>query len=146
MRTCESVLLIGFSLEIFSSVVVVGRHILQFRGNSGLKNRAKIWGKLAAAAAARNGGPSATRYSCAHCSHRQVEVHCFSLVLSAMRSLSILFGLLALAISSVYGTALTYRLGANEKACFFAAVERQNAKVAFYFAVCPASLHSSQLL
>lgn len=54
-----------------------------------------------------------------------------------MRSLSILFGLLALAISSVYGTALTYRLGANEKACFFTLVERQNAKVAFYFAVCP---------
>jgi len=52
-----------------------------------------------------------------------------------MRSLSILLGLLALAVSSVYGTALTYKLGASEKACFFTNVERQDAKVAFYFAV-----------
>lgn len=52
-----------------------------------------------------------------------------------MRPLSLLLGLLAVAISGVYGTALTYRLGASEKACFFSAVERQNAKVAFYFAV-----------
>ncbi|KAK7890428.1 hypothetical protein LTR67_008315 [Exophiala xenobiotica] len=52
-----------------------------------------------------------------------------------MRSLSILISLLALAVSSVYCTALTYKLGASEKACFFTFVERQNAKVAFYFAV-----------
>ena len=54
----------------------------------------------------------------------------------AMRTISIVFGLLALAISSVYGTALTYKLSANEKACFFTDVQRPGAKVAFYFAVC----------
>ncbi|OCT52595.1 putative membrane protein [Cladophialophora carrionii] len=48
---------------------------------------------------------------------------------------SILLGLLALAVSSVHGTALTYKLAANEKACFFTDVQRQGAKVAFYFAV-----------
>jgi len=53
-----------------------------------------------------------------------------------MRSPTLLLGLLAIAVSSVYGTALTYKLTANEKACFFAFVERQHAKVAFYFAVC----------
>jgi hypothetical protein len=46
-----------------------------------------------------------------------------------------LLGLWAIAISGVYSTALTYKLGASEKACFFANVDRQNAKVAFYFAV-----------
>ncbi|EXJ93452.1 hypothetical protein A1O1_01844 [Capronia coronata CBS 617.96] len=51
------------------------------------------------------------------------------------RPFSILLGLLALAISGVYSTALTYKLGANEKTCFFTFVGRQNAKVAFYFAV-----------
>jgi hypothetical protein len=54
---------------------------------------------------------------------------------TAMRSLSVLLGLLALAVSGAYGTALTYKLGANEKACFFTFVERANAKVAYYFAV-----------
>ena len=57
-----------------------------------------------------------------------------------MRSISLLPGLLALAVSSVYGTALTYKLSANEKACFFTDVQRQGAKVAFYFAVCILSL------
>ncbi|KAJ9651237.1 hypothetical protein H2198_009466 [Neophaeococcomyces mojaviensis] len=41
----------------------------------------------------------------------------------------------SLAISTVSATALTYKLGANEKACFFAVVERPNSKIAFYFAV-----------
>jgi ubiquitin carboxyl-terminal hydrolase 7 len=53
---------------------------------------------------------------------------------------SILLGLLALAVSSVHGTALTYKVGANEKACFFTDVQRQGAKVAFYFAVCMVGL------
>ncbi|KIW68628.1 hypothetical protein PV04_04562 [Phialophora macrospora] len=48
---------------------------------------------------------------------------------------SILLGLLALAVSSVHGTALTYKVAANEKACFFTDVQRPGAKVAFYFAV-----------
>ena len=46
-----------------------------------------------------------------------------------------LVSLLVLAVSAVYGTALTYKLGANEKACFFTYVEQENAKIAFYFAV-----------
>jgi hypothetical protein len=54
---------------------------------------------------------------------------------AAMKTLSFLLGLLALAVSGVYGTALTYKLAANEKACFFTNVQRQGAKVAFYFAV-----------
>lgn len=37
--------------------------------------------------------------------------------------------------SLVSATALTYRLAANEKACFFAYVEEKGAKIAFYFAV-----------
>ncbi|KIW29763.1 uncharacterized protein PV07_05552 [Cladophialophora immunda] len=52
-----------------------------------------------------------------------------------MRLHSILLSLLALAVARVYSTALTYKLGANEKACFFSNVERAGAKVAFYFAV-----------
>ncbi|KAJ6185453.1 hypothetical protein N7519_006754 [Penicillium mononematosum] len=46
-----------------------------------------------------------------------------------------LFAGLASLVSSVTATALTYKLDANEKACFFTNVEQSNAKVAFYFAV-----------
>lgn len=57
-----------------------------------------------------------------------------------------LFAGLASLVSSVTATALTYRLEANEKACFFTNVEQANAKVAFYFAVrpidYPAIIHS----
>lgn len=35
----------------------------------------------------------------------------------------------------VYATALTYRLEAHEKACFFATTEHKGTKLAFYFAV-----------
>jgi len=42
---------------------------------------------------------------------------------------------LAYASSLVSATALTYRLAANEKTCFYADVAQQGAKVAFYFAV-----------
>ncbi|KAL1970799.1 hypothetical protein VTN77DRAFT_2633 [Rasamsonia byssochlamydoides] len=52
-----------------------------------------------------------------------------------MRIHSLLLGLLATIIPSVTATALTYKLDANEKACFYAQVEQQNSKVAFYFAV-----------
>lgn len=44
-------------------------------------------------------------------------------------------GLLAGVMALVDATALTYKLGANEKACFFSNVENKGAKVAFYFAV-----------
>lgn len=47
---------------------------------------------------------------------------------------ALLAGLASL-VSSVSATALTYRLEANEKACFYTNVEQANAKVAFYFAV-----------
>ena len=46
--------------------------------------------------------------------------------------------LLALVLAyttAVYATALTYRLEAHEKACFFANVENKGTKLAFYFAV-----------
>ncbi|KAF2492117.1 hypothetical protein BU16DRAFT_529483 [Lophium mytilinum] len=52
-----------------------------------------------------------------------------------MRTILLLSSLLALFTSAVYGTALTYKLGANEKSCFFSYVEQKGAKVAFYFAV-----------
>lgn len=44
-------------------------------------------------------------------------------------------GVLVAVVSVVNATALTTRLGANEKACFFTSVESKGAKVAFYFAV-----------
>lgn len=51
---------------------------------------------------------------------------------------ALLAGLASL-VSAVGATALTYRLEANEKACFYTNVEQSNAKVAFYFAVSPPS-------
>ncbi|KAI1138712.1 emp24/gp25L/p24 family/GOLD-domain-containing protein [Hypoxylon sp. FL0543] len=44
-------------------------------------------------------------------------------------------GLLAYFVSLVSATALTFKIFANEKACFFAAPEKKGAKIAFYFAV-----------
>ena len=38
---------------------------------------------------------------------------------------------------AVYATALTYKLEAHERACFFTNVETKGTKVAFYFAVRP---------
>ncbi|KAL6706266.1 hypothetical protein ACN47E_005556 [Coniothyrium glycines] len=38
-------------------------------------------------------------------------------------------------LTAVYATALTYRLEAHEKACFFATTEHKGTKLAFYFAV-----------
>jgi hypothetical protein len=52
-----------------------------------------------------------------------------------MRIPTLIIGLLALFTSSVSATALTYKLAANEKACFFSYVSQQNSKLAFYFAV-----------
>lgn len=52
-----------------------------------------------------------------------------------MRFAALIIGLLAAFVSSVSATALTYRLEANEKACFYNYVDQQNTKVAFYFAV-----------
>ncbi|KAI4664389.1 uncharacterized protein J4E79_003893 [Alternaria viburni] len=52
-----------------------------------------------------------------------------------MRSLLTLFSALLAYTTAVYATALTYRLEAHEKACFFATVENKGTKLAFYFAV-----------
>ena len=51
-----------------------------------------------------------------------------------MRFLFLLFGLLASALS-VSATALTYKIEASEKACFYTQVDEASTKVAFYFAV-----------
>ncbi|KAH9882598.1 hypothetical protein J1614_000834 [Plenodomus biglobosus] len=52
-----------------------------------------------------------------------------------MRLLLTIAGIFATLVTTAYATALTYRLEAHEKACFFAHVENKGAKVAFYFAV-----------
>jgi hypothetical protein len=54
--------------------------------------------------------------------------------------------LLACLSPLVSATALTYKLSANEKACFYSFVENKGAKVAFYFAVSSVSLLLSQSL
>jgi len=46
-----------------------------------------------------------------------------------------LLGIILYFFSSISATALTYKLVANEKACFFTNVNQQGAKIAFYFAV-----------
>ncbi|CRG87371.1 putative membrane protein C17A5,08 [Talaromyces islandicus] len=52
-----------------------------------------------------------------------------------MRIQNILGGLLATAIPLASATALTYKVDASEKACFYADVPQKDSKVAFYFAV-----------
>ncbi len=46
-------------------------------------------------------------------------------------------GLLAWLAAEASATALTYKLLANERACFYAAGESKGQKLAFYFAVRP---------
>jgi hypothetical protein len=53
-----------------------------------------------------------------------------------MRTILALVSLLACLVSTTIATALTYRLEAHEKACYFAQVEHKGTKLAFYFAVC----------
>lgn len=45
-----------------------------------------------------------------------------------------LWGLLA--ATQAAATALTYKINANEEACFYTATQKANEKIAFYFAVC----------
>ena len=52
-----------------------------------------------------------------------------------MRTYFALAGLLAYFASLVSATALTYKLDAHERACFFTQVQHKGTKVAFYFAV-----------
>jgi hypothetical protein len=53
----------------------------------------------------------------------------------AMKLPMLLAGLIACLINNVAATALTYKLGANEKACFYATTKKEAEKIAFYFAV-----------
>lgn len=55
-----------------------------------------------------------------------------------MKLSALAYGLVALFASEVSATALTYKLTANEKACFYANNQDKGQKIAFYFAVCPA--------
>ena len=52
-----------------------------------------------------------------------------------MLTLFNILSLLGLLTSLAFATALTYRLAPNEKECFYAHVDKKDAKVAFYFAV-----------
>lgn len=52
-----------------------------------------------------------------------------------MQLTTLAYGLFALLVSQVSATALTYKLVANEKACFYANNQDKFQKIAFYFAV-----------
>ena len=52
-----------------------------------------------------------------------------------MRLPTLVAGLFACLITNVAATALTYKLDANEKACFHTTTKKEGEKIAFYFAV-----------
>lgn len=52
-----------------------------------------------------------------------------------MRTSLLSVGLLAWFVSVVSATALTYKMSANENACFYATSNKPGQKMAFYFAV-----------
>ncbi|KAK5993583.1 putative membrane protein C17A5.08 [Cladobotryum mycophilum] len=52
-----------------------------------------------------------------------------------MRLPTLVAGLVACMVTNVAATALTYRLTAHEKACFYANTKNENERIAFYFAV-----------
>lgn len=54
-----------------------------------------------------------------------------------MKLSALAYGLVALFVSEASATALTYKLTANEKACFYANNQDKGQKIAFYFAVRP---------
>lgn len=54
-----------------------------------------------------------------------------------MKLTSLAYGLVALFAGHASATALTYKLVANEKACFYANNQDKGQKIAFYFAVRP---------
>jgi hypothetical protein len=60
-----------------------------------------------------------------------------------MRLPTLVAGLMALMATNVAATALTYKLTANEKACFYATTKNENEKIAFYFAVGAAALRQN---
>jgi hypothetical protein len=60
-----------------------------------------------------------------------------SLLPPAMKLTALATGLVALFAGHASATALTYKLVANEKACFYANNQEKGQKIAFYFAVRP---------
>lgn len=52
-----------------------------------------------------------------------------------MRLPLLLYGALAALASQAAATALTFKLGASDKSCFYGVTEKDNERVAFYFAV-----------
>jgi hypothetical protein len=52
-----------------------------------------------------------------------------------MRLSTLVAGLFAGLVTNVAATALTYKLDANEKACFHTTTKKEGEKIAFYFAV-----------
>ena len=67
-----------------------------------------------------------------------------------MKFTPLIFSLLACLISEAAATALTFKLPANEKACFYAVTKKEAEKIAFYFAVRPPPrqlrLHDREML
>jgi hypothetical protein len=47
----------------------------------------------------------------------------------------LILSILAALVSHAAATALTFKLGASERACFYVATQKDNEKIAFYFAV-----------
>lgn len=52
-----------------------------------------------------------------------------------MKPTLLIFSLLACLVSEAAATALTFKLPANDKACFYAVTKNNAEKIAFYFAV-----------
>lgn len=52
-----------------------------------------------------------------------------------MRASTIAAGIIACVVTDVAATALTYKLAANERACFYTDTKKDDEKIAFYFAV-----------
>ena len=52
-----------------------------------------------------------------------------------MRASTIAAGIIACMVTDVAATALTYKLSANERACFYTDTKKDEEKIAFYFAV-----------
>ena len=48
---------------------------------------------------------------------------------------ALVYGLLTYFVAQAFATALTYKLEANEKACFYTGTKNKAEKIAFYFAV-----------
>lgn len=53
-----------------------------------------------------------------------------------MKPTLLIFSLLACLFSEAAATALTFKLPANQKSCFYAVTKNNAEKIAFYFAVC----------